>query len=225
MQKDYKREQEIHRLENKVGELEHRMEQEEMARNQAAQYHRSALNVTIGGVPQQNGEDLKTLGSNKVTLTAVNAVAKAGSFTDFGLDQIDVCHRVPARKMDTIPSIVVRFRSKNARQNFYGQRNKLRNVTSSNLFSDIDSEVTLNDANPRSANSIHTQVVGSNNTHTQVGSNNSTQVVKKKGEKIFICKSLTKNRPMSQKSDSEIMRTKVMRCKFFKEKWSKCAQF
>ena len=128
LSRDTAREKELNNLNAKVRDLEHQLQQESISRNRSAQYHRSSLNVIVGGIPQQDGEELKTDTSNPATEKVIHELARAASFTNFSTNDIDVCHRVPSRKSSVIPTIVVRFRNKNARMNFYKQRKNLRDI-------------------------------------------------------------------------------------------------
>ena len=122
LKKDSVLDNEIHALKGKVENLSQQLCNEQISRNQLAQYHRSALNVILAGVPCADDEDCTKL---------VAHIASKAGFTGFSTDEIDVAHRLQARK--GIPSIIVRFRSKAARTNFFQQRSKLKGKTATSL--------------------------------------------------------------------------------------------
>ena len=99
-----------------------------MSRNQLAQYHRSSLNVILAGIPLQPNEQSDNPWE---VLKVIDKVAVKGGFTGYNKGDIDVAHRLPAKKGN--PSIIIRFKSKSARMNFYTQRAKLRGVTAESL--------------------------------------------------------------------------------------------
>ena len=140
LKKDVVRDSEIREMKNQIGDLQNQLNQETVSRNQLAQYHRSSVNVIIAGIPQQQGEEE----DNKKTLQIIAKLATAANFTNFSTDSIDVCHRLRARKGN--PSIIVRFKTKSARMNFYLQRKQLRNLTVDTLLGlgmPPDDEVTF----------------------------------------------------------------------------------
>ena len=125
---DTARQREINKLESNTTQLHHIIDNVKMSSNQSAQYQRSALNVIIGNVPLADG----VTAQKEDSLALVTTIARNGGFTDFSADEIDVAHRLPARK--GTPSIIVRFRSKAARSNFFAQRKNLKDKSVEQLL-------------------------------------------------------------------------------------------
>ena len=139
LKKDSIRDNEIRQLANQVNHLENQLSNEQIARNQLAQYHRSSLNVVVVGVPFQENEDIRA---------TICKIAEKAELIDFNVTDIDVAHRLPARS--STPSIIIRFKTKHARSSFYYQRTKLKGHTANSLGVHEDAEVTIN-ANPGAA--------------------------------------------------------------------------
>ena len=122
-------------LKNNLDVLADKLEQERIQRNVEQQYHRTALNAKLCGVPLQEGEDELKVVSNSATLKVITAVCKAAKI-DFDPDSVDVCHRIgmPNTENETdgqqpergIPPIIIRFKSKHARYHFFSQKYKLK---------------------------------------------------------------------------------------------------
>ena len=87
-----------------------------MSRNQLAQYHQSSLNVILAGIPLQPNEQSDNPWE---VLKVIDKVAVKGGFTGYNKGDIDVAHRLPAKKGN--PSIIIRFKSKSVRMNFYSR--------------------------------------------------------------------------------------------------------
>lgn len=130
--RDIARENENKLLLDKIKALESKFENERASRNTSEQYDRSSFQVKILGVPQQEGEEEKTVGSNPITEKVITNIVKAAGIQDFDISQIDVCHRIPPRKtdsgVDATPSIIARFVKKNDRLKFYAQRSLLYSI-------------------------------------------------------------------------------------------------
>ena len=122
--------------ESAISQLKHDLNSQRVSSNQLAQYHRSSLNVIIGNVPLDDDKTPETELTNVIVCT----IAKNADITNFLPESIDVAHRLPSRK--GIPSIIVRFKSKGARNNFFSQKYKLKSKTAAQLLS-ID-QVSLN---------------------------------------------------------------------------------
>ena len=67
--------------------------------------------------------------NNLSTLSVVERIVKAGKINNFESSSIDICHRLPITDDNPMPSIIIRFRSKNARCSFYNQKKKLYGVS------------------------------------------------------------------------------------------------
>ena len=137
LKRDTTRENDIKILTDTVKDLQNKLDQETCARNQVAQYHRSSLNVLIGGIPIHTGDDSFDP-SNAATKDLVAKVATAANFTYFSASDIDVCHRLPTKNTNAVPTIIVRFKTKQARMSFYHQRKKVRNISVSDLNRSTD---------------------------------------------------------------------------------------
>ena len=158
LQRDTVREGECKQLQERVKGLENKIEQEQISRNQLAQYHRSSVYVVIVGVPLQRSEQPSTdprsagdsasnstraFANDRPVLDIINKVATKAKITGYSENDIDVAHRLPAKKGN--PSIIVRFKTKRARTNFYQQRSKLRGITAESLGREgnMDTEVSF----------------------------------------------------------------------------------
>ena len=116
-------------------DMKHGLEQEKANNNAFQQYHRQIHHVKLCGelcgVPAQPCEDKSTSASNSVTLEVIKRICIAGNITyDPGL--IDVCHRLGKSEEYNVP-ILIRFRHKDARCDFFDQRKKLQGITSQDV--------------------------------------------------------------------------------------------
>ena len=93
-----------------------------------AQYNRSSFQVKILGIPEQDGEEIKSVGSNQTTATLIDKLASVAGIDSFDSSMIDVAHRTPSRKVGAIPAIIIRFKFKHDRLVSYSQRKKLNKV-------------------------------------------------------------------------------------------------
>ena len=128
-------------LKEQVDNLANQLKDEKIGRNADAQYQRSCFHVKIVGVPMQVGEEGYTLDSdnNKIRSTSANNLTSLEIISDivskaniegFHPNQIDVCHRTSSYHFSPI---IVKFLRKNDKENFYRQRNKLRNLDITDL--------------------------------------------------------------------------------------------
>ena len=117
--KDTLREKDNQILENDVKRLRGELRAIRIETNQNAQFQRNALVCVVGGIPMQESEDLDT----KIQSITTNA-----NFDNFNINQIDVLHRVPTRNTENKnpPPVVIRFKTKFARNNFVYQKKKLK---------------------------------------------------------------------------------------------------
>ena len=121
--KNVKIEQENKLLHSELSKLTKELEQEKATRNEEAQYHRTSLNVRITGIPFQAGEDDITDTNNKETLSIIQKVSTISKIQNFDIKHVDVCHRVGYSKYSPI---IIRFKTKDKRMNFFKQRKNLR---------------------------------------------------------------------------------------------------
>ena len=97
------------------------------------------------GIHLQPGEDERSITStNPVTREIINRVCAAAQI-NIGENDIDVCHRLGA---EVRSPIIIRFNSKSARYNFFSQRKKLINISTTDLNYDNLPSVTPADAAP-----------------------------------------------------------------------------
>jgi len=144
LKKDSLRDAEFKSMAAEMDQMRTDLSNQQITNNQSAQYPRSSLNVIIGNVPLQEGVRPEKEDSRNI----VNIIAKGAKFTDFNRNDIDVAHRLPCRK--GIPSIIVRFKFKAARMQFYAQRKKLMGHTPASLgLVESDDEVTVRGATAR----------------------------------------------------------------------------
>ena len=102
------------------------LQNEKIARNRDAQYHRSSVNVKITGLPMQTGEDQYTTTNNKATLAVINNLVRAAGIDNYNSNQIDVCHRIGTSHFSPI---ILRFWKKDDRCTFFKQKGKLKDIT------------------------------------------------------------------------------------------------
>ena len=115
-------------LKAKLDNLNNEFNQETILRNKEQQYHRTSLNVKLCGVPAQLGEDDSKSVSNVSTLEVIKRVCVAAKI-EYTPDTIDVCHRMgPSDEQHSSP-IIIRFKTKCARWNFFAQKKKLIGFT------------------------------------------------------------------------------------------------
>lgn len=112
-------------LQNQIRSLYNDLEEERAVRNEENQYHRTSLNFKILGVPLQLGEDKVNAASNNITTGIVAKLAEMAKIDNFTLDDIDVSHRVGKTKYSPI---IVRFKTKAKRMNFFHQKKKFYNL-------------------------------------------------------------------------------------------------
>ena len=92
-------------LNSKVNHLHHQLKSEKAARNSEAQYHRTAINLKICGVPFQKGEERSDNVSNPTTKNIVMQLCEKAGVTVHA-HEIDVCHRLGK---DITSPILLRF--------------------------------------------------------------------------------------------------------------------
>ena len=105
--------------------------QEKIACNSDAQYQRTSINVKLCGLPLQPGEVIQSnTPSNPVTSALVTRVCEAASISLLSPNDVDVCHRLGSRPRCPI---IIRFKSKSARYNFFNQRWKLKETDTTKI--------------------------------------------------------------------------------------------
>ena len=81
----------------------------------------------------QPGEDRSTSVMNESTLNVIQHVVETADI-DFNREHVDVCHRLRSHPDSKYPpAIIIRFKGKRLRCNFYDQKDKLRDYTTSNV--------------------------------------------------------------------------------------------
>ena len=125
-------------LKKEIDDLKNNLEQQKIQINVGQQYHRTAVNVKLCGVPVQPGEDDTSSVSNSATLEAIKRVCTAAEI-QYDPSDIDVCHRMGSDfERNPCPLIIIRFGSKRARYRFFGQRKKLSSRDKSITSHDVD---------------------------------------------------------------------------------------
>ena len=124
-------------------DMKHGLEQEKSSSNAFQQYHRQIHHVKLCGVPPQPGEEKSSTASNPVTLEVIKRICIAGNII-YDPRLIDVCHRLGKSEEYNVP-ILIRFRHKDARCDFFDQRKKLQGITSQDVdLSGFDSNENNN---------------------------------------------------------------------------------
>lgn len=122
----------LNSIHSKLAQLENDLEQEKAARNDDAQHARSSTHAKIHGIPIQTGEDDfdQSSSDNAVTRALIIKLASVAKMSNFEEDQIDVCHRVGA---DSDSPIIIRFKCKRDRMNFFKQRKSVTKIQPTDL--------------------------------------------------------------------------------------------
>lgn len=102
-------------------EMKARLMSESKARNNLEQYGRRSM-IELNNIPVIKEENL---------LEIVEAVAKAMKHDSFSINDIDIVHRLNSKLAH--PPIIVMFKNRTARNEFYLQRKNLKNIKVSQL--------------------------------------------------------------------------------------------
>jgi hypothetical protein len=134
---------EIVTLKQSIDNLSNNLEQQKISTNRFEQYYRDNHHVKLFNVPMQPGEEKSTSVMNDTTLDVLQHVCDAAE-VDFTREHVDVCHRLRSYAESKYPpAIIIRFKGKRLRCNFYDQKDKMRNFTTSNVdFSKFESPET-----------------------------------------------------------------------------------
>ena len=144
IKKDTLREMAMIELAARVTKLESDLIQEKSERNISEQYHRSSVNVKILGVKLTKDEEDLENDSAAATLEIVKSLVSSAKLTGFDESQIDVCHRLPSMRKDFPPAIIIRFRNKCHKLNFFKQKKLLDSKKIKTNFGVKDNEGIYN---------------------------------------------------------------------------------
>ncbi len=111
-----------------LNNLQNELSQETVLRNREQQYHRTSLNVKLCGVPPQDGEEDPKSVSNATSLEVIKRVCVAAKI-EYDPNAIDVCHRLGKSDGEHSSPIIIRFKTKFSRFNFFKQKHKLKGLT------------------------------------------------------------------------------------------------
>ena len=137
-------------LKHRIDNLSKAVATEQANNNQQHQYFRTSVNVKLCNVPLCPGEEQQSpdVPSNQTTLHVIHAVCEAADIS-YNPHSIDVCHRIGSDSPRA--PIIIRFRTKSDRFEFWSQRNKLKNISASALnYSNIPKPVPP--STPRQSN-------------------------------------------------------------------------
>ena len=131
---------EIVALKQSIDNLTNNLEQQKIGSNRFEQYYRDIHHVKMFNIPMQPGEEKSTSVMNDTTLDVLQQVCEAAEI-EFNRENVDVCHRLRSRADSKYPpAIIIRFKGKCLRFNFYDQKDKLRDFTTKNVdFSNFNS--------------------------------------------------------------------------------------
>ena len=119
-------------LKKTIDDVNNALEQEKKSRNREQQYHRTSLNIKLCGVPIQPGEEDTKSVSNMTTLEVIKHVCDAVNIT-LNSETIDVCHRLGSSNEERSSPIIVRFKTKRARFEFFSQKSKMKGFTTGDV--------------------------------------------------------------------------------------------
>ncbi len=119
-----------HRKEIKV--LNGKLDSERIKLNELAQYGRGNM-AEPAGIP---------ITENENSVEIVTKIAKLAKMTNYDEDQIDVAHCLPITDKNPNPALIIMFKDRSSRENFYEQKWKLKKLHVNQIIGDEESYPT-----------------------------------------------------------------------------------
>ena len=109
-------------MNGRIKELEHKFEQEKISRIEQAQYQRRNM-LEIYGIPVTENENCVDI---------IDKLANLAKIEKFNRNMVEVAHRIGTKQL---AAIIMMFKDRNDRDNFYAQKAKIRKLHVNQILS------------------------------------------------------------------------------------------
>ena len=109
-------------MNGRIKELEHKFEQEKISRIEQAQYQRRNM-LEIYGIP---------VTENEICVDIIVKLANLAKIEKFNRNMVEVAHRIGTKQL---AAIIMMFKDRNDRDNFYAQKAKIRKLHVNQILS------------------------------------------------------------------------------------------
>ena len=118
-------------MNGRIKELEHKFEQEKISRIEQAQYQRRNM-LEIYGIP---------VTENEICVDIIVKLANLAKIEKFNRNMVEVAHRIGTKQL---AAIIMMFKDRNDRDNFYAQKAKIRKLHVNQILSQDEEKLSKN---------------------------------------------------------------------------------
>ena len=115
-------------MNGRIKELEHKFEQEKISRIEQAQYQRRNM-LEIYGIPVTENENCVDI---------IDKLANLAKIEKFNRNMVEVAHRIGTKQL---AAIIMMFKDRNDRDNFYAQKAKIRKLHVNQILSQDEESI------------------------------------------------------------------------------------